>query len=105
MVDNATTHNILKNRKYFFQLIIDENYVNTIFNSIKLIECSKRANINLPKGTQISINDALLSTKSQRNLLNFKGIWQNKYHIEIVNKKDIEYLYITTVVASKKTVL
>ena len=47
---------------------------NTISDSAKLIEGSGRANILLPGGTKIHIDDALYSTKSQRNLLSFKDI-------------------------------
>ena len=48
--------------------------MNTISGSEKLIEGSGRANILLPGGTKIHIDDALYSTKSQRNLLSFKDI-------------------------------
>ena len=48
--------------------------MNTISGSAKLTEGSGRANILLPGGTKIHIDDALYSTKSQRNLLSFKDI-------------------------------
>ncbi|TYI19550.1 hypothetical protein ES332_A07G172200v1 [Gossypium tomentosum] len=80
-------------------------HVNTISSSSKLIEGSGRAIILLPKGTKFVIDDALYSTKSQRNLLSFKDIRLNGYHIETMNEKNIEYLYITNVECGKKYVL
>ncbi|TYJ01433.1 hypothetical protein E1A91_A13G153100v1 [Gossypium mustelinum] len=79
--------------------------VNTIPGSSKLIEGSRRAVIILPKGTKFIIDDALYSTKSQRNLLSFKDIRLNGYHIETMNEKNVEYLYITNVECGKKYVL
>ncbi|TYJ27814.1 hypothetical protein E1A91_A07G214400v1, partial [Gossypium mustelinum] len=71
----------------------------------KLIEGSGRAIILLPKGTKSVIDDALYFIKSQRNLLSFKDICLNGYHIETMNEKNIEYLYIKIVECGKKYVL
>ncbi|KAB2041519.1 hypothetical protein ES319_D02G152700v1, partial [Gossypium barbadense] len=83
---------------------ISDAYINTISSSSKLIEVSERAIILLPKGAKFVIDDALSSTKSQRNLLSFKDIHINGYHIETMNEKNIEYLYITNVECGKKYV-
>ncbi|KAB2074939.1 hypothetical protein ES319_A07G185100v1 [Gossypium barbadense] len=80
-------------------------HVNTISGSSKLIKGSGRAIILLPKDTKFVIDDALYSTKSQRNLLSFKDIRLNGYHIETMHKKNIEYLYITKVECGNKYVL
>ncbi|KAB2049362.1 hypothetical protein ERO13_A13G153650v2 [Gossypium hirsutum] len=80
-------------------------HVNTISGSSKLIEGSGKAIILLPKGTKFIIDDALYSTKSQRNLLSFKDIRLNGYHIETMNEKNVEYLYITNVECGKKYIL
>ncbi|TYJ23409.1 hypothetical protein E1A91_A08G190000v1 [Gossypium mustelinum] len=79
--------------------------VNTMSGSSKLIEGSGRAITLLPKGTKFIIDDALYSTKSQRNLLSFKDIRLNGNHIETMNEKNVEYLYITNVECGKKYVL
>ncbi|TYJ10407.1 hypothetical protein E1A91_A11G205800v1 [Gossypium mustelinum] len=92
LADSATTNIILKDKKYFSYLIISDAHVNTISGSSKLIEGSGRAIILLPKGPKIFIDNALHSTKSQRNLLSFKDICLNGYHIETMNEKNIEYL-------------
>ncbi|XP_070033032.1 uncharacterized protein [Nicotiana tomentosiformis] len=82
-----------------------EANVNTISGSTKLIEGSGRANLLLPGGTNLAIDEALYCSKSQRNLLSFKDIRQNGYHIETTNEEKIEYLYITTIISGKKYVL
>ncbi|PIN04101.1 hypothetical protein CDL12_23366 [Handroanthus impetiginosus] len=105
LTDNATTHTILRNEKYFSCLVMKEANVNTISGSTKLIEGFGKANILLPGETKFVIDDALFSSKSQRNLLSFKDIGQNGYHIETINDQNIEYLHITRVISGKKYVL
>ena len=67
VADSASTYTILKDKKLFSFLIMQGSDVNTISGSAKLIEGSGRANILLPGRTKIHIDDALYSTKSQRN--------------------------------------
>ena len=59
----------------------------------------------LPKGTKLCINDALYSSKSNRNLLSFKDIRYNGYHIETKNEGNEEFLYITSIVSGQKLIL
>ncbi|KAB2058539.1 hypothetical protein ES319_A11G241300v1 [Gossypium barbadense] len=80
-------------------------HVNTISGSSKLTEGFVRTIILLSKGTKFVFDDTLYPTKSQRNLLSFKDIRLNRYHIETMNEKNIEYLYITNVECGKKYVL
>ena len=54
----------------------------------------------LPKGTKICIENTLYSSKSRRNLLSFKDIHYNGYHIETNNEGNEKYLYITSMVSS-----
>ena len=56
--------------------------VNTILGPIDLIQGSGKAIIILPSETKIQINDVLYYAKSKWNLLSFKDIRQNGYHIE-----------------------
>ena len=55
--------------------------------------------IMLSKETKICINYVLYSSKSRRNLLSFKDISYNGYHIETNNESNEEYLYITSMVS------
>jgi hypothetical protein len=48
---------------------------------------------NLSKGTKITLQDALYSSKSQRNLLSFRDLRQNGYHVETTNKNKIHISY------------
>ncbi|KAG4176187.1 hypothetical protein ERO13_A11G227102v2, partial [Gossypium hirsutum] len=84
---------------------ISDAHVNKISGSSKLIEGSGKAVILLHKGTKFVIDDTSYSTKSQRNLLGFKYIHLHGYHIETMEEKNIEYLYITNVECGKKYVL
>ena len=86
--DNATSHTILKNDKYFSSLIMQKVNVQTISGSINLIEGSRRANIMLHEGTKLCIDNAIYSTKYERNLLSFKDIRGNGYYIKTTTKNN-----------------
>ena len=85
LADRATTHTILRDKRYFLSLTLTSGKVSTISGISNSIEGSGRANIMLPKGTRFHINDALYSSKSTRNLFSFKDIRRNGYHIETMN--------------------
>ena len=53
----------------------------------------------------IPYNNALYSVKSRRNLLSFKDIRLNGYHIETTYDNNKEYLCITHIVSSQKLVV
>ena len=55
----ATTHIILRDKKYFSNVSLVKSNVNTISGHVDLIQGSGRATIILPSGTKIHINDAL----------------------------------------------
>ena len=76
LLDSAATHTILKDRKYFSKLTMYQANINTISGTAKLIEGSGKACIVLTNGTKLTINDALYSSKSRRNLLSFKDVRQ-----------------------------
>ena len=99
LTDSATTHTILRDKIYFTSLTLEEAYVNTISSTANLIEGSKRVNIMLPGGTKLYISNALYSSKYRRNLLSFKDICRNGYHIETTNEFNIRYLCITYVIS------
>ena len=94
LVDCTTTHTILRDKKYFSYLTLVTFNVQTISGSVDLIKGSKRATIVLPNGTKFQIDDTLYSYKSNRNLLNFKDIRRNGYHIETMSHNGNEYLLI-----------
>ena len=79
--------------------------ISTISGTTNLVEGSRRANITLPNGTGFHINDALYFKKSKRNLLNFKDIYRNGYHIETMNEDNVKYLYITSIISSQKLIM
>ena len=105
IADCATTHTILQDKIYFLSLTLTSGNVSTIYGTSNLIEGFERANIMLQKGTRFHINNALYSRKSTRNLLSFKDIRRNGYHIETMKNGNKECLYITSIVSIKKLVV
>ena len=102
LVDCATTHTILHDKKYLTNLSLVKSNVNTISGPIDLIQSFGRATIILLSETKIHINDALYYAKSKQNLLSFKDIPQNGYHIETMNDDSNKYLLISLVISGKK---
>jgi len=84
---------------------MQEVNVSIISGTTNVIEGSKRAIVILPIGTRLHIKNAFYSPKSNKNLLSFKDICLNGYHIETNNEGDIEYLYITWIESNIKCVL
>ena len=74
LVDCATTHTILRDKKYFSTFTLAQSNVHTISGPVDLIKGSGRATIILQKDTKFHIEDALYSNKYSRNLLSFKDI-------------------------------
>ncbi|KAJ0523083.1 putative RNA-directed DNA polymerase [Helianthus annuus] len=105
LVDSGTTNTILKHKKFFSELSPAETLVGTISGVCDLIEGSGRASIILPSGTKLIINDALYSSKSRRNLLSFKSIRQNGYHLKTTSANNNEYLQITSNENGKDTIV
>ncbi|KAG2678802.1 hypothetical protein I3760_11G021200 [Carya illinoinensis] len=105
LADSATTHTILKDKKYFQNLTLNKVYVHIISGSSNLIEGSGRAYIVLPNGTKFYIDDALFFSRFKRNLLSFKNICRNGCHIETTNENNKEHLLITKLILSKKLIL
>ena len=102
LLDSGTTHTILKNKEYFSDLKMFQASVHTISGSTNLIEGAGKACIILPQGTKLIINDALYSSKSRRNLISFKDVCQNGYHLETMMENQKEYLCLTADKCGKK---
>lgn len=101
-----TTHIILKDRKYFYNLIPIKANINTISGFVYLIiEESEKASFILPNRTKIFIDNALCSLIFERNLLSFNGIYRNRYDIETANEGNRRYLYLISNVSRKKCIL
>ena len=74
LVDCATTHTILRDKKYFSNFTFAKSNVYTISGPINLIKGYEKATIILSKDTKLQNEDAIYSNKSSRNLLSFKDI-------------------------------
>ncbi|KAG2725105.1 hypothetical protein I3760_01G050800, partial [Carya illinoinensis] len=80
-------------------------HIHTISGSSNLIKGSRRAYVVLPNGTNFCIDDALFSSRSRKNLLSFKDIRRNSYHIKTTNEDNKKHLLITKITSSQKLVL
>lgn len=105
IVDCATTHTILQSQKYFSQLTKTNSHVWTVSGTSNIIEGFGKASFLLPNKTHIHIQEALYSSKSTRNLLSFKDIRLNGFHVETTNENEKEYLLITSNTVDNKRVL
>ena len=101
----ATTHTILRDKKYFSYLTLVQSNVNTISGHVDLIKGFRKATIILPSGTQFQITNALYSYASNKNLLSFKDIRRNGYHVETMNRDGLAFLLITNIIYGKKQIL
>ena len=59
----------------------------------------------MPKGTKLCIDNAFYPTKFKRNLLSFKDICRNGYHIKTTTKNNQECFAITNIVSIRKFIL
>ena len=98
------THSILRDKNYFCSMTLRKANVHTIFGPVEIIDGFENATIMLPNGTTLHIEDALLSTKTKRNLLSFKDVCHNGYHLETINENNNECLYITSYNMGNKTI-
>jgi len=73
-------------KKYFEYLTLTKVNVTTISGLTDMIKGFSRANILLPNSTKPGIKYALYSPESKRNLLSFKDIHANGYHIETIDE-------------------
>ena len=95
----------LCDKKYFPNFTLTKSNVHIISGPVNLIKCSCKATIILPIGTKLQIEDVLYSNKSSRNLLSFKDIHRNGYHIKTMNHDANEYLLITSIISRQKCIL
>ena len=98
-------YTILRDKRYFLKLTLRKANVSTIPSTTNLVEGSGRANIILSNKIRFHINDVLYSRKSKRNLLSFKDIRINEYHIETMNEGNVEYLYITSIISDQMLIV
>ena len=86
LVDSTATHTIMKDQKFFLELVFNSRKISTIAGLVQIIEGSGRAHMMLHNGTHLFIKYALFSSSSRRNLINFKDVRMNEYHIETVSE-------------------
>ena len=104
LLDSASTHTIFRSRHFFSSMTLRKTHVHTISGPIPIIDGFGNATIVLPKGTILHIENAFLSSRSKRNLLNFKDVRRNGYHVETIYEQNKEYIGITSYKMGLKTI-
>ena len=103
VVDSGTSHTILRDKRYFLNLTMQSANVHTIAGVAGLIEGHGQAYVLMPKGTHLEIKNVLYSPSSKRNLLSFKDIRLNGFHLETGGNK--EFLNIISITKGNKKIL
>jgi hypothetical protein len=67
----------------------------TITGCDAMIVGSERATITFPNGTQVTVDDALLYSKSTHTLKNFRDIRKSGLHVYTNEDNKKEFLFIT----------
>ena len=70
----------------------------------RLLMVSGMPQLFFPKGTILHIENAFLSSRSKRNLLSFKDVRRNGYHVETIYEQNKEYIGITSYKMGLKTI-
>jgi hypothetical protein len=96
---------IFQDKKYFQYLILNKASVNTISGSSNLIEGSGRTNIILSKEKKNELTMLCILLNLEENLISFKDIRLNGYHVETTNEDSDEYLYITSIILGHELIL
>ena len=105
VVDSGSSHTILRDKRYFVNLIMQSANIHTIAGVAGLIEGHGQAYILMPKGTRLEIKNALYSPSSKRSLLSFKDIRLNGFHLETWEEGNKEFLNIFSITQGNRTVL
>ena len=104
LLDSASTHTIFRSRHFFSSMTLRKTHVHIISGPIPIIDGFGNATIVLPKGTILHIENAFLSSRSKRNLLSFKDVRRNGYHVETIYEQNKEYIGITSYKMGLKTI-
>ena len=104
LLDSASTHTIFHSRHFFSSMTLRKTHVHTISGPIPIIDGFGNATIVLQKGTILHIENAFLSSRSKRNLLSFKDVCRNGYHVETIYEQNKEYIGITSYKMGLKTI-
>nr|KAJ0203441.1 hypothetical protein LSAT_V11C500267810 [Lactuca sativa] len=94
IADTASTHTILKSKKYFSKLVPTKTVIHTISGPTDLIKRTGNTQFILPNGTKFCIENSLFSPKSNRNLLSFNHIYFTGYDTKTVTTENKKYMYI-----------
>lgn len=94
IVDSGASHLILQDKAYFEEVTPHKGKVTTIMGQHQLEEGYGPAILILPRGTTIQLSSAIYAPNATQNLLSFKDIRENGFHIQTSSKDLEEHLHI-----------
>lgn len=96
LVDSATTHVILKDKRFFTNLDASRapKTIKTLGGSTTIAKGVGPAQVILPGGSTINITYAIYAPKASRNLLSFADLRKNGFHINTASSSGVECLQL-----------
>lgn len=94
IVDSGISHTILRRCEYFTHITPSHRQMTSIMGSNQIEKGHGPTTITLPQGTIIHIKLAIYAPHATRNLISFKDIRENGYHIHTDTKKKQEVIHI-----------
>ena len=90
LIDCATTHVILTDKRLFVTLEVSEtpNSIKTVGGTVSIARGTGKAQVSLPNGTVIDIENAIYAPTSSRNLLSFADLRKNGLHVTTATAPD-----------------
>lgn len=96
IVDSGTSHTILQYRKYFSHITPSHRQMTTIMGNDQIEEGHGPATIILPQDIVIRIKSVIFAPNATMNLISFKDIRVNGYHIHTNTEKTQEVIHIVS---------
>ena len=83
LIDSGTTHAILKDKHFFTAVDVRDrpSSIKTLGGTCEIAEGSGEADLVLPNGTVIRVDNAIYAPRASRNLLGFADLRKNGFHL------------------------
>lgn len=94
VIDNGTSHTILRDPRFFSEIIPLNRLITTITGQKRLEEGYGPTTIILPNRTVIRVKSAIYAPTATQNLISFRDVRDNELHIHTSIDADTEVLHI-----------
>jgi len=96
LIDSATTHVILKDKRFFIKLDASRapSTIKTLGGATTIARGAGAAQVMLPSGCSIFVENAIYAPKASRNLLSFADLRKNGFHLNTARSSGVECLQL-----------